>query len=224
MKISCRIFFLGILLAMFALTSCQSNKRAFSDHIITRRRSTGGYALNVRSPFGHRRGLLRKRHNEREVFASNSVVFPSKMKRIAPHLEMEMPGHKQLAAYRSESSLTASRTAHPHKIQMFLNHVADYSPVRMLMTKIDFKSTKRAVAPSSDSVAQNSVSSFALMSFFFALAGLFIAGILFGIAAVVFGVLAFSDCNKNGKNGRGFAIVGLIIGILDVIAVIAFLS
>ena len=59
----------------------------------------------------------------------------------------------------------------------------------------------------------------ALTGFILSLVGLFISPILFGITAIVFSAIGLSAIKRNPGmfKGKGFAIAGLIVGIIDVI-------
>ena len=65
-----------------------------------------------------------------------------------------------------------------------------------------------------------------LAGFISSLVGLFIAGIPLGAIAVVFGGISLSKIKKNPQKykGKGFAIASLIIGIIDVVAMIILLA
>jgi hypothetical protein len=69
--------------------------------------------------------------------------------------------------------------------------------------------------------AQRKVSVPALLSFIFALCGLLIAGIPLGIAALVLGIVGVVSIssNREKRKGLGFALTGIILGLLDVILV-----
>ena len=49
--------------------------------------------------------------------------------------------------------------------------------------------------------------------------GLFVAPILFGIVAIVFGAIGMSRTSNGKRRGKGFAIAGLILGIIEVILI-----
>ena len=65
-----------------------------------------------------------------------------------------------------------------------------------------------------------------LAGFLSGLVGLFIASIPLGIIAVVFGGISLSKIKKNPQRfkGKGFAIASIILGIVDVVAMIILLS
>ncbi len=66
----------------------------------------------------------------------------------------------------------------------------------------------------------------AVGSFILSLAGLIIFGIPLGITAAIFGIISVSKINKNpGKYvGLGFAVLGIIIGFVDIVGVMILLS
>ncbi|NJK85148.1 MAG: DUF4190 domain-containing protein [Bacteroidales bacterium] len=58
------------------------------------------------------------------------------------------------------------------------------------------------------------------------LAGLFFFGIPFGIISLIFGYISTGKISKNPKKfkGKGYAIAAILIGLLDIVSVIIFLS
>ena len=73
---------------------------------------------------------------------------------------------------------------------------------------------------------ERQVEGFGIAGFVAGVAGLFIAGIPLGIVAIVFGAISLSRIKKNPKKykGKGLAIASLIIGLVDVIAMIIILA
>ena len=65
-----------------------------------------------------------------------------------------------------------------------------------------------------------------LAGFIVSLAGLFVLGLPFGILAIIFGSISLGRINRSpGKyKGRGLALAGLIIGIIDVIGIIILMA
>ena len=60
----------------------------------------------------------------------------------------------------------------------------------------------------------------ALLSFIFALIGIVFAGLPCGLVAVVTGCIGLSKFNSEEEKGKWMAITGIIIGAIDVIAVL----
>ena len=61
-----------------------------------------------------------------------------------------------------------------------------------------------------------------LISFIFSLVGIIVAGLPCGIIATITGIVGIATFKKEEQKGRGFAIAGLVVGILDVIIMIAY--
>lgn len=62
-----------------------------------------------------------------------------------------------------------------------------------------------------------------LISFIFSLIGIIVAGLPCGIIATITGIVGIATFKKEEQKGRGFAIAGLVIGILDVIIMILYI-
>ncbi|MFY8190388.1 MAG: DUF4190 domain-containing protein [Bacteroidia bacterium] len=59
---------------------------------------------------------------------------------------------------------------------------------------------------------------FSILGFIFGIVGLAVLPILFGIAAIVLSIIGLKK-TSNGKKGKGLAIAGLILGILEVLII-----
>ena len=75
-------------------------------------------------------------------------------------------------------------------------------------------------AQTTQNVGQRKQNSMALTSFIVALVGLLVAGLPCGIVAVVLGIVGLVKFDATKEKGKGFAIAGLIVGVIDVVAVI----
>lgn len=64
------------------------------------------------------------------------------------------------------------------------------------------------------------INNMALTSFIFSLVGLIIAGIPCGVAALALGGTGLSKFNPNEEKGKGFAIAGIVIGVIDIVSVV----
>lgn len=60
----------------------------------------------------------------------------------------------------------------------------------------------------------------ALLSFIFSLVGLFVYGLPLGIAAIILGIIGIVKSNKEKQNFKWMAIVGLVLGSIDIIAIL----
>lgn len=75
-------------------------------------------------------------------------------------------------------------------------------------------------AQTTQNVGQRKQNSMALASFIIALVGLIVAGLPCGIVAVILGIVGLVKFDATKEKGKGFAIAGLVIGVIDVIAVV----
>ncbi len=66
---------------------------------------------------------------------------------------------------------------------------------------------------------EKKVNTCCLLSFIFSLVALFIFGIPLGIAAIVLGIIGIAKFKNDSEKFRWMGIVGLCIGLLDVISV-----
>lgn len=60
----------------------------------------------------------------------------------------------------------------------------------------------------------------ALLSFIFSLVGLFVFGVPLGIAAIILGIIGIVKFDKEKQKFKWMAIVGLVLGVVDVIAIL----
>ena len=75
-------------------------------------------------------------------------------------------------------------------------------------------------AQTTQSGGQRKQNAMALTSFILSLVGLIIAGLPCGIVAIVTGIIGLVKFDVTKEKGKGFAIAGLVVGVIDVIAVI----
>ena len=75
-------------------------------------------------------------------------------------------------------------------------------------------------AQTTQNVGQRKQNSMALASFIIALVGLIVAGLPCGIVAIILGIVGLVKFDATKEKGKGFAIAGLVIGVIDVIAVV----
>ena len=66
---------------------------------------------------------------------------------------------------------------------------------------------------------EKKVNTCCLLSFIFSLVALFVFGIPLGIAAIVLGIIGIAKFKNDSEKFRWMGIVGLCIGLLDVISV-----
>jgi hypothetical protein len=67
---------------------------------------------------------------------------------------------------------------------------------------------------------------FGLINFFLSIAGLFVAALPFGILALILGLVSLNMFNQytDKYTGKFLAVLGIIIGFIDIVAVLLYLS
>ncbi len=65
------------------------------------------------------------------------------------------------------------------------------------------------------------VNTMGLISFIFSLVGLLVAGLPCGVVALITGIMGIVKFDSEKEKFKWMAIVGLVVGIIDIIAVIA---
>lgn len=80
--------------------------------------------------------------------------------------------------------------------------------------------TEEYTAQTTQNVGSRKQNSMALTSFILALVGLIVAGLPCGIVAVITGIIGLVKFDSTKEKGKGFAIAGLIVGVIDVVVVI----
>lgn len=80
--------------------------------------------------------------------------------------------------------------------------------------------TEEYTSQTTQNVGPKKQNAMALTSFILALVGLIVAGLPCGIVAIITGIVGLVKFDSTKEKGKGFAIAGLIVGVIDVIAVI----
>lgn len=70
---------------------------------------------------------------------------------------------------------------------------------------------------------QKKINPCALVSFIFSLVGIIVAGLPCGIVATITGIIGLVTFKEETQKGKGFAIAGLVIGIIDVVIMVIYI-
>lgn len=207
------ILIIGILVG---LGSCNTSSSLSDSGLVQKRRYQKGYHLNLRSNSGSK---------------SNKEEF-SQIEKEAP-LVASIDGEMNIED-RGAPKILKNR---PVEIDNHSGEISEISHTKVVSPQIQSNESKRIKKYSKHKLhssdpdyyapaTSRKVNTLALLSFIFAILSLFILGIPFGIAAVVCGIIGLSQIGKSPEvyKGKGFAIVGLIIGLIAVIIVLAALS
>ena len=68
------------------------------------------------------------------------------------------------------------------------------------------------------------INTLCMASFICSLVGLLVAGLPLGIAAIITGGIGLSKYNVQSEKGKWMAIAGIVVGAIDIVAVIFYLS
>ena len=216
---SCKLFILliGIVLG---LGSCKSSSSLTDSGLVQKRRYQNGYHLNLKSHSSDKSNkdrLAQKEElaqNEKETPLVASIDGQLSLEQQLPPKELKtLPEQKSNFEVKVPAN---EKNVKPPKVrsegpQSVKKH-SEYSPC----------------SPQPDYYGHTikKLNTLALLSFIFALLSLIILGIPFGIAAVVCGIIGLNQISKSPDvyKGKGFAIVGIIIGLIAVVVVLAALS
>lgn len=83
------------------------------------------------------------------------------------------------------------------------------------------KTEERTTTDTTQNVGVKKQNTMALLSFIFSIIGLLVAAIPCGIVALITGIMGIAKFDPSKDKGKGLAIAGLVIGIIDIIAGIA---
>lgn len=192
----------------------------------------------------HRNGLtinwkkasLKKKENQKGVTShveEESIVSTSKKKETLTKNYQE-PVLLDLASSDTELSVPTLSNVIPQ----VANNSRDKNQTTSILTstknkpiKDNIKNTKKAVKKIIKSIKnkpaeEQKIHWAALTGFITSLVGLFLLPILFGIVGIVFSAIALSQIKRSPElyKGKGFAIAGLVIGIVAVLFIFLVLA
>lgn len=200
-------FFCVILCLIFS--SCRVEKRLYSS----------GYYINSNS--ASQKTNHQQSSDKNKSHAKNN--FSEQSQKVAPDAKNELRD----TLIEENISASCDNKLSLKKVYPSLQRIEEAkSEDRNSSTfKSEFKKgAKRIIGNANTSNA--SMNGFALAGFICSLVGLILFGLILGVVAIILSAIGLSKINKDplGWNGRGFAIAGIIIGILDIIGWIIFLA
>lgn len=217
-----RIIFLA--LTGLILFSCQSGESIADHGIIQKRKYQKGYHLNIKKRSDFDRNSIQAEKTPEDSF-TESLRAEIPEKTVEPMLKESTVKESKLKPETTLEKSTGNREV-DKSIDNFsgddLNASTEENAEINFKKKIDSKN--RIESQPQDYYAAKRLNIFALLSFIFAILSIFIFGLAFGIAAVVLGIMGIMQIEKNpdAYKGKGFAIVGLIIGIIAVAVMLAY--
>ncbi|NEN24179.1 DUF4190 domain-containing protein [Cryomorpha ignava] len=218
------LFFALISLILF---SCKSGETIADKGIIQKRKYQKGYHVNIKSPFDSNNNSVHIEKTSEETFtASLRASLPSKS--IEPVLAKPVAKESKLKAESIDVKRPKKTKADNTLANEYVKEAsASLDKSVLLKSEKNFYSNKNQIQNQpQDYYSARRLSTVSLLSFIFGVLSLFILGIPFGIAAVVLGIIGIVQVEKNRDiyKGQGFAIAGLIIGLISVVILLAVLS
>lgn len=215
-RVLTRLFLM--LSVILLISSCTSDRTLADGGLIQKRRYQKGYHLNFRSnpQKSHKDAEAVKPGEAPDLTASANTkeLLPPEV--LAPQVQQGQqqfdPPSTEVPDLRSTNEKPAGTTE---------SNQTD----KRDRTSVEKSATEQPDYYTAQGDAR-SVNVLSLLSFIFALISLFVAGIPLGTAAVICGIIGLNQISKNPmtEKGRGFAIVGIIIGLISVIVVLAYVS
>ena len=204
------------LLAIFILASCSSSDKAVTGNFIQKRKYNTGYHVS----------LFSKHHKKQQVHEQE--LFAEKIKKERKEELKQNTNNEEVYASVSTDKSTnpivvkkaVSKSEKKELKKIKKKAVLDFKKEKRLAKKKTKKELKK-ISNSINEGGEGELSTFALVGFIASLVGLilfvlFAWPFLLGTLGVIFSSIGLSE-TKKGKTGKGFAIAGLVIGILDIL-------
>ena len=225
LKPVCYLNWLVFICLSCVIFSCKTGDTLADKGAIQKRRYQNGYHVNIKAPLAFNKSAKRL---ERPIAEPISASIDSKVdfNRIEPNLKIS-------AIPISKNALSSPRMRLDEEgRKRFKNeHQSEVSLVsksKSMVVTSDYTHQQflRGSDPETDYYGSKKLNVLALLSFIFALLSLFIAGIPLGIAALVCGIIGLTQIlsSPDSYKGQGFAIAGIIIGLISIVLVIAILA
>ncbi len=218
-----RSLFIGFMAIAMVFGSCKSSHDLNSGGIVQKRKYTKGYHINARI----NKSQKNKELQAASVFAAESTQNNSQHIQAytnQPASEVKELSTRAVAPVKTAELANANASV-KEKTEQTRETARMVVDVKKEMT---VKASKNAVMPSQDvsQAVPRTTPTSAVLSFIFGIVGLFVAAIVMGPLAIIFGIVGLSriDSNPGIYKGKGFAIVGLILGIISLVVILAFLS
>lgn len=221
--VTTRIFIIGVLAIAMVFGSCRSNQDLNSGGIVQKRKYTKGYHINAKINKSQKAKGLKAA----SILAADSTQ--SNSQGIQAHTNQALSAVKD-ARSQDEVAVKTAELVHANASGKAKTEQTQETARMVVDVKkpTSVKASKNAVMPSQDlsQAVPRTTPTSAILSFLFGIVGLFVAAIVMGPLAIIFGIVGLSriDSNPSAYKGKGFAIVGLILGIISLIVILALLS
>lgn len=223
--LNAKIIFLGIL-SLF-LYSCKSGETLADKGIIQKRKYQKGYHVNIKSPFEAKENVAQSEKTSEESF-TESLRAELPTGKVAPVLSEPIARESKLPAEKKNRK-HADKVQSKSKVDRNSGEEATASLDEVKKWKSEqgvYSNDNKLKSQPQDYYSARRLNTLALLSFIFGVLSFFIMGLPFGIAAVILGIIGIVQVENKRDiyKGQGFAIVGLILGIVAVVIMLAYLS
>ena len=214
---------ISVFLILVFVSSCKTSSDVVSNGLIQKRKYTKGYYV---------KSIKKNKTKHEKIVISKSIEEPAIEDIPAIHPDVRTEVARVETSKRDKTSKQKRKSLNDDRITITLKDILGES--KNVTNKKLFKLNKRITRKFSQqdppihnyTPANRKLEALGLVSFFSALVGLFIAGLLFGTAAVVLSIISLNKFSKNPGmyKGKGWAIVGLILGIAAIVGAIIVIA
>lgn len=212
-----------VFLILIFVSSCKTSSDVVSNGLIQKRKYTKGYYVKSNKQ-------TKSKKEKRIVSKSIEEQVVANIPAIQPDVRTEVVRIE--TSKRDNTSKQKRKSLNDERIAITLKDILGESKnvTSKKLTKINQKIARKFSQQDplihNYTPANRKLEPLGLVSFFSALIGLFFAGILFGTAAVVLSIISLNKFSKNPGmyKGKGWAIIGLILGIGAIVGAILVLA
>lgn len=212
-----------ILASLLIITSCSVSENVVSNKLLQKRKYTKGFHLNKNNRYKESFELAKEHHDtdlnneeSNEKYVENSINSNDNLEQTKPNISKSNYSGKP-----DEEALTASTTDYipSQSYPISKNNFQEYAKKNNLHQKNELFKQKTKKAEKNAMKESKKVHWAALTGFVTSLVGLLFMPILLGIIGIVFSSIGLVQIKKSPElyKGKGFAIAGLVVGIVDVL-------
>jgi len=220
--------FIGLLIVVYVFASCSTSDKVVTGNFIQKRKYNKGFYVSTKGKkdktkdaynkqFADNPENLTKSQNKHKDIQNNDNDFVKLN-------DNSLIAVTDVSLIPPEDNFTVSSNNYDNSIRTKIEQKLEKSKNK-LRKKIN-KNVEKIKTSNSVNNGEPKTEGLGLAGFISGLVGLFILGILFGLIAIIFGAISLGKINKNPDKfkGKGFAITSLILGIIDVVAVLILLA
>ena len=219
-------YLLALLFASLIITSCKSGNNVVNNGVVQKRKYTKGfYVKTLRSPKTVSDNWLMARQSH--PLPVKKTPKPAKMQESEKVVNDEIPEKNPAKSKKKKKNDIDSRI--PITVKSIFSEAAKITSEKMDKMNMGFRPKALQVVVQTQNetkIIPPRMEPLGIIGMISAIIGIFIAGILLGAAAVTLGIIGINKFAKHPGmfKGRGFAIVAIILGIIDIIGAIIYIA